>query len=81
MWTAPEARRHRIASALVDAVVEFAAGAGAERMELWVTRGNEPALRLYERCGFTLTSDHQPLPSDPCKDEVRMVRPLTQVPR
>jgi hypothetical protein len=43
------------------------------RSGLWVTRGNEPAQRLYQSIGFRVTGEHQPLPSDPCKDEVRMV--------
>ena len=56
---------------LVDAVVEWA---GDDPVELWVTRGNDPAIALYERCGFSLTDEVQPLPSDPCKDEIRMRR-------
>jgi ATP-dependent DNA helicase PIF1 len=37
-------------------------------------RGNERAVAFYESVGFALTTDHQPLPSDPCKDELRMTR-------
>lgn len=40
--------------------------------ELWVTRSNDSALALYQRAGFALTGDYQPLPSDPCRDELRM---------
>jgi hypothetical protein len=29
-------------------------------------------LALYQRAGFALTGDYQPLPSDPCRDELRM---------
>lgn len=71
MWTSPDARGRGVGRALVDAVVTWADGSN---VELWVTRGNEGALGLYERCGFVTTGDHQPLPSDPCKDEVRMRR-------
>ena len=71
MWTAPAARGKGVGAALVDAVIEWADG---RAVELWVTRGNDAALRLYERCGFVETGDHQPLPSDPCKDEIRMRR-------
>ncbi len=73
MWTAPEARGHGVGQALVQACIDWAHEApeiGA--IGLWVLRGNAPAERLYERCGFELTGDHQPLPSDPCKDEIRM---------
>ena len=72
MWTAPAARRSGVARRLVAAVVEWACEAGANKVNLWVTRGNEPASRLYESLGFEPTGDYQPLPSDPCKDEVRM---------
>jgi GNAT superfamily N-acetyltransferase len=77
MWTAPEVRRQGVATRLVEAVVGWAADIGAERVELWVTGGNQPAQRLYEHLGFEPTGDHQPLPSDPCKDEVRMRRRLS----
>ena len=69
MWVAPAGRRNGVGAALVDAVVDWS---GADAVELWVTRGNDPAIALYERCGFVTTDEVQPLPSDPCKDEIRM---------
>ncbi len=71
MWTDPAARSTGVGRALVDEVVAWATG---ESVQLWVTQGNSAAQRLYESCGFVLTGDYQPLPSDPCKDEVRMRR-------
>jgi ribosomal protein S18 acetylase RimI-like enzyme len=59
---------------LVDAVLGWARQSGASTVELWVTRGNDAAVRLYEAHGFLPTGHHQPLPSDPCKDELRMRR-------
>ena len=76
MWTRPSVRRSGIGVALVQGVVDWARTFGAERIELWVVRGNEPAQRLYERMGFHVTDDHQPHPNDPCAQEVRMVLPL-----
>lgn len=76
MWVSPAQRRAGIAAELVDAVVRWAHSTGATTVELWVTRGNDAALRLYEAAGFRLTGTHQPLPSDPCKDELRMQRTL-----
>ena len=45
-------------------------------MRLWVTETNAHARALYERCGFTLTGERQPLPSDPSIGEVAMCRTL-----
>lgn len=74
MWVAPSCRGTGLARDLVDAILAWAKDVGARQIALWVTRDNGPAQRLYERSGFTVTGDVQPLPSDPCKDEVRMVR-------
>lgn len=74
MWVAPSYRGSGVAEQLVDAVLEWARDeAEAQVVGLWVTRGNDRAQRFYERLGFVETGDVQPLPSDPCKDEVRMV--------
>ena len=76
MWVSPAHRRAGIAVELVTVVVGWALQTGMATVELWVTRGNHAAVRLYETAGFRLTGDHQPLPSDPCKDELRMRLPL-----
>lgn len=68
MWVEPEARGSTVAVALVDAVVAWADGP----VELWVTQGNDRAIAFYRRMGFVDTDDYQPLPSDPCRNEVRM---------
>lgn len=74
MWVAPSHRGTGLAAALVEAVLVWARDdAEARVVGLWVTRGNDRAQRFYERLGFVETGDVQPLPSDPCKDEVRMV--------
>lgn len=76
MWVAPSARGTGLGRALVHRVVDWAGEVRAECVDLWVVRGNGPAQTLYERMGFAVTDDHQPLPSDPCKDEIRMRRVL-----
>ena len=76
MWTAPDARRSGVGALLVRAVVEWAIENDSSSIGLWVTRGNDPAIALYESLGFRETGDYQPLPSDPCKDELRMARRL-----
>lgn len=72
MWVAPEARRSGTGAQLVHHVVDWAMESGYRRVELWVTRGNEGAERLYRSLGFVETGDVQPLPSDPCRNELRM---------
>jgi GNAT superfamily N-acetyltransferase len=57
MWVAPEARRLGVGSALVDAVQDWGTSWGARRVVLWVLAANEPAMRFYDRIGFTLLSD------------------------
>jgi RimJ/RimL family protein N-acetyltransferase len=76
MWVSPAHRRVGVAAELVTAVVDWALQAGMVTVELWVTHGNDAARHLYENAGFRLTGDHKPLPSDPCKDELRMRLPL-----
>jgi GNAT superfamily N-acetyltransferase len=74
MWVEAAYRGSGVAEQLVDAVLDWARDeAQAQVVGLWVTRGNDRAQRFYEREGFVETGDVQPLPSDPCKDEVRMV--------
>lgn len=72
MWVSPSQRRAGIAAKLVQAVLGWASGTDATTVDLWVTRGNDAAVRLYETAGFRKTGEHRPLPSDPCKDELRM---------
>jgi GNAT superfamily N-acetyltransferase len=72
MWVTPTARRKGVGDALVSEVVQWAKEQAASEVHLWVTRGNEPAERVYKRHGFERTGDVRPLPSDPCLDEVAM---------
>jgi GNAT superfamily N-acetyltransferase len=73
MWVAPSHRRRGVGHALVGAIVDWAADTGASSLALWVTRGNRPAEELYRTMGFAPTDDVRALPSDPCRDELRMV--------
>jgi GNAT superfamily N-acetyltransferase len=72
VWAAPEVRRTGVGRQLVGAVIDWATETGASTMGLWVTRGNNAAQVLYESIGFRETGAYQPLPSDPCADEIRM---------
>lgn len=76
MWVRPAARGHQVGEALVTAAADRARADGHDALYLWVTESNKPARGLYLRCGFALTGERQPLPSDPALSEVRMRRPL-----
>lgn len=76
MWVRPAARGQKVGQALIEAAAEWARSRGFDTMYLWVTESNAPARRLYERCGFTMTGERQPLPSDPALPEIKMGRPL-----
>ncbi len=73
VWVAPSARGRGVGALLVDAVIAWASDTHAATVALWVTRGNTPAERVYESCGFAATGEVAPLPSDPSLEESRMV--------
>jgi len=72
MWVRPRSRGTGVASALVAAVQAWAHDEGAVRLTLWVTRSNEPAVRLYRRLGFVETGASKPLPSNPALVEEQL---------
>lgn len=76
MWVRPGFRGHGIGEALVEATASWTKARSFPALFLWVTESNAPARRLYERCGFTLAGESQPLPSDPSLREISMSRPL-----
>jgi GNAT superfamily N-acetyltransferase len=76
MYVRPLARGRGVGEALVATVINWARKRNAASVHLWVTETNTHARALYERCGFTLTGEHQPLPSDPGIAEVAMAHPL-----
>ena len=76
MWVRPGARGLGVGEALVRAAAGWAKDRGYAGIYLWVAESNEPARRLYERCGFAATGERQPLPSNPALTEMRMRRPL-----
>jgi ribosomal protein S18 acetylase RimI-like enzyme len=74
MWVRPAARGRSVGEALVEAAAGWARAHDHDALYLWVTGSNDPARRLYERCGFTPTGESQPLPSNPAITEIRMRR-------
>ena len=73
MYVRPRARGRGVGEALVAAVIDWAGQRNAPAVRLWVTETNAPALALYERCGFALTGERQPVPSHPSINEVAMI--------
>jgi len=51
----PEHRRSGVASALIEHVLKEGGARGAHRATLEVRRSNEPARKLYEKFGFSVT--------------------------
>ena len=76
MYVRPQARGRGVGEAIIEAVVGWAVQQGAATVHLWVTETNKPARMLYERCGFTVTAERQPLPSNPALGELGMQRPV-----
>jgi GNAT superfamily N-acetyltransferase len=62
VWVAPEHRGRGIAQALLERLIGWARERGAARMELGVTAGDSPAVRLYERLGFEANGAPVPMP-------------------
>jgi RimJ/RimL family protein N-acetyltransferase len=57
MWVDPQARGLGVGRGLVDAIQDWADAWGAERVVLWVLAANEPAMRFYDRIGFSVLND------------------------
>ncbi len=74
VWVEPVRRGHGVGGGLVDAVVQWAVGRGAQRVQLWVTEDNNAARALYARHGFACSGERKALRSDPSVSEVLMVR-------
>lgn len=70
----PEHRRAGVASALLTRALADAAGRGATRATLEVRASNQPALRLYERFGFTVTAVRRGYYSQPEEDALVLWR-------
>jgi GNAT superfamily N-acetyltransferase len=67
MWVDPVRRGQGIAGRLLAVGVDWAREQGATSVRLGVVDGNSTAQLLYERSGFVLTGDTEPLRSDTTK--------------
>jgi ribosomal protein S18 acetylase RimI-like enzyme len=76
MWVDPGARGRGAGRALLDAAIAWARSRALDRLELWVTKGNGPAVRLYERAGFADTGRRDALASNPALQTIQMALTL-----
>jgi GNAT superfamily N-acetyltransferase len=76
MWVHPAHRGRGMAAALEGAVATHARSVGATRLGLWVTDGNDRALRVYEQLGYSRTGAQKPAPRDGAVLMARMTREL-----
>ncbi|GAB4546838.1 MAG: hypothetical protein OHK0023_07110 [Anaerolineae bacterium] len=53
----PERRGHRLGQFLMERMLENAQSKGCSRVQLEVIQGNEPAIRLFHKLGFTPTRE------------------------
>jgi GNAT superfamily N-acetyltransferase len=76
MFVDASQRGRGVGAALVERVTDWVRTLPAQRLYLWATSTNRPAIALYERCGFRRTAETRPLDHTPSLVEVLMVRHL-----
>lgn len=76
VWVSRDLRGTGAAARMIDVVREQARRAGAERIRLWVTDGNERAMAFYVRLGFEPTGRHQLVPEQPDHWETELAQRL-----
>ena len=76
MWVRPSARGLGVGRKLIDATVDWARDRGESEIVLWVVRGNDAAIALYESCGFTATGNLDTVPDNSCAEELEMMRTI-----
>lgn len=67
-------QRERIGNFLMESLVRLADGMGVTTIHLEVRSGNETAIRLYERNGFTRDGIRKNYYTDPTEDALLMTR-------
>lgn len=72
VYLAPEQRGTGLAERLLDAVAEWARGAGFDRLMLMVHEHNDRARAFYRRLGFVETGSSMPYVLDPSAVEIEM---------
>lgn len=73
-----DARRRGTAALLMEAMLTWASESGAERLFLEVRAGNEPAVGLYERFGFSVINRRKDYYSAPAEDALIMEKTIAR---
>ena len=76
MWTAPAHRQRGVGRLLVGEALSWARSWNASTLFLMVTSNNHPAIRFYERLGFSQTGRTEPYPNDSAVLEYEMSCPV-----
>jgi tRNA(Arg) A34 adenosine deaminase TadA/GNAT superfamily N-acetyltransferase len=74
MWVDPEVRGLGVGSQLIETVVDQWRALAGRQLSLWVVDGNQSALALYERCGFSPAGRVETMPDG--RVERELVRAL-----
>lgn len=72
VWVSPALRHQGVAFAMLNEVLAQLRESGVRTVFLWVLDGNDVAMRLYERVGFTRNNHRQPLAARPGRSEERL---------
>jgi GNAT superfamily N-acetyltransferase len=76
MWVDPSVRRQGVGSRIIAAAEAWAATWGARESVLWVFGGNDPAIRFYQRLGFTTDEDSEDARTGAQYGALAMRRPI-----
>lgn len=79
MWVDPTLRGRHLGRRFLETVAAWTLQHNGVALQLWVTEGNIPAIRLYEAYGFAFTGNVQPHPSQPGLRELHMRHSMTAV--
>lgn len=74
LWVDQDFRHQGIATALVEAVFEWAREKGVDQVRLWVTESSEAARVFYEGLSFASTSEVAPLRAGSSLVKRRLIR-------
>ncbi len=76
MWVDPAVRRAGLGARLIEAAEAWAVAWGGRSSVLWVFAGNEPAVRFYDRIGFTILASGEDARTGAVYGALAMSRPI-----